>query len=238
MFALVATASAASIDSPKLTSTSPVFWAVGVNPTQQKTIALTFDQKMSPAYTAWLGRSSLPPPDLDINSFMSQDRQTLSINVKLEPGKVYVFGLNEKALPGVGFQNQKGISLPPHFLVFQTAGAPKPEDAPPVLVRSLPSNGAQDIDPARTNAVVLTFDKPMRPQKHGLHLFEKNTEVDLSKARFAYSADGRTFTLYYTFKQSNTYRLELNSVHDIGFATVKRVPLWPVQVSFTTGALR
>lgn len=232
---LIINASAAPPEPPKLVSTSPVFWAVGVNAGGQKTISLTFDQRMGPAYTAWLGRSSLPPPQLDLNSSMSEDRQTFAIKVGLQPGKVYVLGLNEKNIQGVGFQNEKGLSLSPHFLVFQTAGAAAPDDAPPQVVRSLPSNGDRQVDPARTKAIVLSFDKPMQTAKQGLHLFENNSAIDISKTRFGYSADGRTFTLYYDFKASTPYRLELNSVTDIGFASAKRVPLWPVQVSFTTG---
>lgn len=221
-------------DAPKLTSSSPPLWGVGVNSAVQKTISLTFDQRMSPAYTAWLGRSSLPPPDLDMNSSMSQDRLTFSTKARLEAGKVYVLALNEKNIDGVGFQNEKGASLAPTYLVFQTAGAPKPEDAPPIVLKSLPANGEQQVDPARTKAIVLSFDKPMQTAKQGLHLFENNTAIDISKARFGYSADGRTFTLYYDFKASTPYRMELNSVTDIGFASAKRVPLWPVQIGFTT----
>lgn len=237
-FVLLASGQAGSPVPPKLISTSPEFWAVGVDPSNQKQVSLTFDQQMSPAYTAWLGRSSLPPPEIDINSTMSQDRRTMAMKVKLQPAKVYVFGLNEKTIPGVGFQNEIGLSLPPHFLVFQTAGTPKPEDAPPVVVRTLPANGEQQVDPARTKAIVLIFDKPMQPTKQGLHLFENNNAIDVSKARFGYSADGRTFTLYYEFKASTPYRVGLNNVNDIGFATANRVPLWPVQIAFTTGQPR
>ena len=218
---------------PKLTVTVPALWAVGVNPSQ-KEISLTFDQQMSPGYTAWLGRSSLPP-EVDINSTMSQDRRTFAMKVKLlQPGKVYVFALNEKAIPGVGFQNETGLTLPSTYLVFQTAGTPKPEDAPPLVVRSLPTNGDPQVDPAKTKAIVLTFDRPMQTAKQGLHVFENNIPVDLSKSRFGYSPDGRTFTLYYDFKPSTSYRVALNNTNDIGFASVSHVPLWPVQISFST----
>lgn len=233
-FVLLASGQAVAPVPPKLISTSPAFWAVGVDPTSQKQVSLTFDQQMSPAYTAWLGRSSIPP-ELDINSTMSQDRRIFFMKVKLQPAKVYVFGLNEKAIPGVGFQNEIGLSLPPHFLVFQTAGTPKSEDAPPVIVRSIPANGTQLVDPAKTKAIVLNFDKPMQTAKHGLHFFENNNAIDLSKARFGYSTDGRTFTVYYDFKASTPYRLELNNVNDIGFTSSTRIPLWPVQIAFSTG---
>ncbi len=217
---------------PKITSTSPAFWAVNVNAAAQSKITLTFDQPMHPAFSAWLGRSSVAP-EIDLNSTMTPDRTSVSTSVKLQPGRVYVLALNEKKIPGVGFQNDNGISAQSYYLVFQTLGTPKPEDAPPVLVRCAPANGAT-IDPAKTAGITLFFDKPMKPDKQGLHLFENNAPVDLSKARFAYSPDGKSFTLYCGFKPSTSYRVELNSVNDIGFASKNRIPLWPLQFAFNT----
>lgn len=231
---LTALATPALADPPKLVSTSPVFWAVGVDPSQQKTVSLTFDQRMSPAYTAWLGRSSISPPEFNPNSSMSEDRRTFSVKVGLQPGKVYVLGLNEKNIPGVGFQNEKGLTLVPHFLVFQTAGAPKAEDAAPSVVRSVPADGDQQVDSARIRGITLIFDQSMETKKHGLHLFENNSAVNLSKIPFAYGADGRTFTLSYNFKRATQYRLELNNTNDIGFARATKIPLWPSKISFST----
>src|SRR5581483_10120136 len=99
----------------RLVSTSPAAWAVGVSPTTQRSVSLTFDQPMNPAFSAWLGRSSVAP-QIDLNSSMTADHMTISTPVKLQPGKVYVLALNEKAIPGVGFQNDKGVSAAPYFL--------------------------------------------------------------------------------------------------------------------------
>jgi hypothetical protein len=218
---------------PTIVSTSPAFWATGVNAATQKTVTLQFDQQMIPAFTAWLGRSSIAP-EIELNSSMTPDRTSFSTGIKLQPGKVYVLGLNEKNIPGVGFQNDKGISAPPYFLVFQTAGSPRPEDNPPALVRTSPSNGANDVNPARTVGVSLVFDRPMKPDRHGVQMFEGGTPVNLAAARFAYSPDGRTFTLYYQFKPMQSYRLQLNDVRNIGFASTTRIPMWPVQLAFKT----
>lgn len=220
-------------DPPKLTSTSPAFWALGVK-TDQKAISATFDQPMRSGFWDWFGRDTLSPAST-LHSVFTSDRLTCSVDVKLQPGKVYVVGMNERGIPGVGFQSEKGVSLPPTFLVFQTVGVPKSEDAPPVVLKTLPANGEQQVDPARTKAIVLTFDRPMQTAKQGLHLFENNNPVDLSKAQSGYSSDGRTFTLYYNFKPSTPYRAVLNTVNDIGFASAGRVPLWPVEITFTTG---
>lgn len=218
---------------PTLVSTSPPFWATNVNPAQ-KTLSLTFDQPLRSGFWDWFGRDVLSPPS-NLHTEMSSDRMTCSVEVNLQPGKVYICGLNEKGIHGVGFQNEKGASLPPHYLVFQTAGTPSPDDAPPHARGIFPANGAQQVDSTRIRAIMITFDQPMVAKKHGLHLFENNSLVDISKVPFAYSPDGRTFTLPYNLKPRTQYRLELNNVHDIGFSRATRVPLWPVQASFATG---
>jgi hypothetical protein len=221
----------------KLVSTSPTFWATNVNPVAQKTISLTFDQRLRGKLTDWIGLDVLSPPS-DFQTTFSPDQMSCSIAVRLDPGKVYICALNGRGLPGVGFQTEKGLGLPPSFLVFQTAGTPKPEDAPPLVVRSMPANADQQVDPAKTKAIVLTFDRPMQTAKQGLHLFENNNPIDISKSRLGYSADGRTFTLYYDFKPSTPYRVALNNNNDIGFSSATRVPLWPVQLTFATAQPR
>lgn len=232
-FTLSITVSALS-DSPKLVSTTPVFWSVGINAATQKTASLTFDQPMRSGFWDWFGRDVLSP-DSSLHTTMSPDGTTVSVDIKVAPGKVYIMGLNEKGLPGVGFQNAKGFSLPPTYLVFQTAGTAAPEDAPPRVKGIVPANGTQQIDSTRIRAIVITFDQPMGTKKHGLHLFENDNPVDISKLPFGYSPDGKTFTLSYNFKPATRYRMELNSVTDIGFSRANRVPLWPVRIAFTTG---
>lgn len=227
-------AACAFADPLKLVSSSPQFWTTNVNPATQKRISLTFDQRLRANLTDWVGLDVLSPPS-DLQTKISPDHTSCSIDVHLEPGHVYICGLNERGIPGVGFQNEKGLPFPPTYLVFQTAGTPTPEDAPPRVIKTLPSNGATGLDPTKLKSMAITFDVPMNPKKHGLHLSEDKQPVDLSRAAFQYSADGKTFTLAYDFKPSKTYTLELNNLHDIGFSRATRVPLWPVQFTFTTG---
>src|SRR2546423_3204412 len=215
-----------------LLSTSPQFWATNVNASSQKTISLTFDQKLRSTLTDWIGLDVLSPPS-DLETKYSPNHLSCSINVHLDSGHVYVCALNGRGLPGVGFQNEKGFTLPPTFLVFQTAGNVVPQDAPPRVVRSIPQHGAI-VDSGRSQSLTITFDKSMNPKKHGPHMFENNNPVDISKVPFAYSADGITLTLAYAFKPATQYRFELNDIHDIGFSGANRVPLWPVQISFST----
>ena len=166
---------------------------------------------------------------------MGADLKSFGLQVTLEPGKVYIMGLNERGIPGVGFQNEKGISLRPTYLVFQTAGNPAAEDAPPRALRTFPANGAQDVNPATTKGITVTFDRAMEPKKHGFHLVEAKHPVDLKAVTFAYSSDGRAFTLNYALRPSTHYEVQMNSTEDIGFAAATRVPLWPVHFAFTTG---
>jgi Bacterial Ig-like domain len=226
-------ATAALAEPLRLLSTSPQFWATNVNASSQKVVSLTFDQGLRPGFWDWFGRDVLSPPS-DLHTLLTPDKMTCTLEVRLDPGHVYVCALNGRGIPGVGFQTEKGVSLPPTFLVFQTAGNIAPQDAPPRVVRSVPQHGAA-IDPRRVQSLTVTFDKPMDMKKHGLHMFENSNPVDLSKVQFAYSAAGSTFTLPFAFKASAQYRLELNDIHDIGFSAANRVPLWPAQISFSTG---
>ena len=126
---------------------------------------------------------------------MGADLKSFGLQVSLQPGKVYIMGLNERGIPGVGFQNDKGISLKPTYLVFQTAGNPAPEDAPPRAVSTVPSSGAEDVNPATRKGITVIFDRGMEKTKHGFHLFEEKQPVDLKSVTFTYSPDAKTFTL-------------------------------------------
>jgi hypothetical protein len=220
----------------KLVSSTPPTWAVGVDPTT-KILSLTFDQPIRAGFWDWFGRDVLSPPS-SVHVTTNSERTTCSVDVRLQPGKAYICGLNEKGIPGIGFQNEKGLSLPPTFLVFQTAGTPAPDDVPPHVVRAIPGNGETAVDPSRVKSLAVTFDVPMNAKKHGMHLFENETPVDISKAVVQYSADGKTFLLGYNFKPGANYRVELNSTQDIGFTRATRVPLWPVKFAFSTAQPR
>src|SRR5262245_60669316 len=106
-----------AFDSPKVVSASPNFWATGVPASSTKAVSVIFDQTMRSGFWDFLGRNTLPPPS-NYEVEMGADLKSYRLHVRLEPGKVYIMGLNERGLPGVGFQNEKGISLQPTYLVF------------------------------------------------------------------------------------------------------------------------
>jgi Bacterial Ig-like domain len=223
-----------AFEPPKVVSTSPKFWEIGVSPSRQSAIAVTFNQIMRSGFWDFLGNDTLSP-QTNYETTMGSDLKSFSLRVTLHPGKVYIMGLNERGIPGVGFQNDKGISLKPTYLVFQTAGNPSQQNAPPRALSTFPGNGARDVNPAAIKAITVSFDRAMETKKHGLHLFEEKQPVDLTGATFNYSTDGKTFSLTYAFKSSTHYEVQMNSTEDIGFAATNRAPLWPVHFAFTTG---
>jgi hypothetical protein len=223
-----------AFEPPKIVSTSPKCWESGVPSASLKAVSITFDQTMRSGFWDFLGNNTLSP-QTNYDTTMGADLKSFGLQVTLEPGRVYIMGLNERGIPGVGFQNEKGISLRPTYLVFQTAGNPAAEDAPPRALRTFPANGAQDVNPATTKGITVTFDRAMEPKKHGFHLVEAKHPVDLKAVTFAYSSDGRAFTLNYALRPSTHYEVQMNSTEDIGFAAATRVPLWPVHFAFTTG---
>ena len=218
---------------PTIVSSSPPFWAVGV-PSSTKTVSITFDQPIRPGFDSWIGRSSVLP-EVEKEPKLSADLRTSELAVKMAPAHVYVFALNEKGISGVGFQNDHGYSMTKRFLVFQTAGTPAADEMPPRAVSTIPASNAQDVDPSKVKTLSITFDRPMYTEKHGLHMKEAGKPVDLKAAKFQYSPDGKGFSLGYEFKPSTSYEFELNNTEDIGFASAKRIPLWPAKLAFTTG---
>ena len=219
---------------PKIVGANPGFWARDVPPTTG-TISLTFDQPMRPGFSAWAGPSALLPEEFGAKERFSADLRSLGLDVKLAPGNVYVFGINERGKPGVGFQNAQGTSVPPHFLVFQTAGQPAPEKAPPVLKESIPKNFDMSVDPAKVRSLAFTFDRPMVRDAHGLTLTAGGVPVDLGEVPFQWDEEGTTLTLNHQPDPNTLYRATLNSTFDIGFRSdLARIPLWPVTVTFRT----
>ncbi|MGI8889933.1 MAG: Ig-like domain-containing protein [Chthoniobacterales bacterium] len=219
---------------PKIVATTPKFWEIGVAPSAVKEVKVSFDRVMRSGFWDFLGNNVLPPPT-NYETTMTPDLKSFGMRVNLQPGKVYILGLNERGIPGVGFQNDLGVSAHPAFLVFQTAGNPSAEDAPPRALSTSPGHASENVDPDRLKGIIVVFDQAMKAEKHGLHLFEEKKPVDLTKTTFSYSPDGKTFTLNYALKPSTHYEVVMNSTEDIGFATTNRVPLWPVRFSFATG---
>ncbi len=219
---------------PRIVGSNPGFWSMDVPPTTD-TISLTFDQPMRPGFSAWAGPSALLPEEFGSKERFSADLKSLGLDVKLSPGTVYVFGINERGKAGVGFQNSQGSSVPPHFLVFQTRGPVAPEKSPPAFKESTPNNFAMEVDPSAVRALTFSFDRPMDRDRHGVILTAGGVPVDLASVPFAWDDAGQTLTLRYPLRPNTLYRATLNSISNIGFrSSEERIPLWPITLTFRT----
>jgi len=104
------------VSAPHVVSTVPAFGDCGVDP-GLTSIVIRFDQDMSPSYSV-MNSDNFPQVT---GKPVWDDKRTLSIPVKLFPGKLYTMQLN--STKSRGFSNLEGIPLSPVDLLFQTKPA-------------------------------------------------------------------------------------------------------------------
>lgn len=218
---------------PQLVQTEPAAWSTSVRPSLRR-VLLQFDQPMRPGFTDWIGRRSLMPAEFTLDDHISPDLRSQWLDVSLEPGRVYVFALNERGRRGVGFQNQRGVAMEPHFLVFRTSGQMLAEHSPPQVVSTSPEHQASDVDPALFTGISVTFDRPMMTDDHGFIVAVNNQLLRLDEIEFEWNDEATTCLLRLPLLPQSRYRVILNSQRNIGFRATNRAPLWPVQLSFQT----
>src|SRR5438093_9161274 len=78
-----------AFEPPKVVSTSPKFWQIGVSPSRQNAIAVTFDQIMRSGFWDFLENATLSP-QTNYETTMGSDLKSFSLRVTLHPGKVYI----------------------------------------------------------------------------------------------------------------------------------------------------
>ncbi len=98
---------------PKIVMTVPEFGDCNVDP-ELKEIVIKFDQDMSPGMSL-VNTKNVPP---STSKAQWTDKKTLSIPVKLLPGKLYSLALNSSRFQN--FKNLDGIPLNPDELIFKT----------------------------------------------------------------------------------------------------------------------
>lgn len=219
---------------PRLEQTDPAAWSTSVRPSLRR-VRLQFDQPMRPGFTDWIGRRSLMPDEFSLEDQISPDLRNQWMDVQLEPGRVYVFALNERGRRGVGFQNQQGVAMEPHFLVFRTTGQMLFEHSPPEVASTSPKSNATDVDPAEFSGISVTFNRPMMTDDHGFIIATDGQLLRLDDTLFEWNDDATTCLLQLPLRPNSRYRVILNSQRNIGFRADNRVPLWPVQFAFETG---
>lgn len=104
------------VNAPHIVSTVPAFGDCEVDPGLTK-IVIRFDQDMMPSYSV-MNSENFPQVT---GKPVWDDKRTLSIPVKLFPGKLYTMQLNSTRT--WGFSNLEGIPLSPVDLLFQTKPA-------------------------------------------------------------------------------------------------------------------
>jgi beta-lactamase regulating signal transducer with metallopeptidase domain len=225
---------------PKIVAMAPENGAKDVD-AGLKAIRVTFNIPMDTGGFSWTGGGpTFPTIPEGKKPRWARDGKSCTLPVELKPGAKYELGLN--SFSHKNFASKWGVPLEPVRYEFRTAGDPasaEEEDAtvakpgePPRIVRMIPDNGAQDVDPS-LKRIRVTFDRPMAAgfswTGGGEHF---PTIPDGAKPKW--SADRKTCTLPVALRPDWDYRLGLNSPSFKNFASAEGSPLEPVVYGFRT----
>lgn len=101
----------------------------------------------------------------------------------------------------------------------------------PKVVSFSPADGATDVDASSVTAIVITFDRPMRPGNFAMVAIPAAAMLPATgRPQFA----ERTVTLPCRLTPGITYGAQLNSAEHMAFADEQGIPLAPVTYRFTT----
>jgi beta-lactamase regulating signal transducer with metallopeptidase domain len=228
---------AARVRVPKVVNSTPEIGDTDVDP-RLSLITVTFDVPMDTGGFSWTGSGpQFPTVPAGEKPRWSRDGKTCTLPVTLQPGNQYELGLN--SVYHKNFASKWGVPLEPVRFKFATAGtaldhANTPVDpaSPPVIVKIVPENGAQDVDPTLTK-IEVTFDRPMAASFSWTGSGEHFPSIPEGK-KPRWSADKKTCILPVALKPSWPYRLGLNSPSHKNFASAGGVPLEPVVYEFRT----
>jgi len=105
---------------PRVVSMSPPDGAVNVDPATSE-LRVTFDRVMDEGWS-WVTEGKESFPEAVGKAFMTPDRRTAVMPVRLEPGRTYVVWLNRGQYNY--FRDRAGVQLEPVRWSFSTAPAP------------------------------------------------------------------------------------------------------------------
>ena len=108
-------------------------------------------------------------------------------------------------------------------------------DAAPKLVASTPAIGASDVDPALAE-IIFTFDTAMRDQSWSVVGADSGTPKVVGAPK--YDAARKVLTIPVRLEPERSYRFSLNSEQKRGFQSEQGIALEPVEVAFTTRAIK
>jgi beta-lactamase regulating signal transducer with metallopeptidase domain len=222
---------------PKVVEMEPENGATDVDP-GVKALRVKFDISMNTDGFSWTGGGPTFPkiPNGQKPRWL-RDGKTCVLPVQLELGKKYELGLN--SFSHKNFTSKWGVPLEPVRYTFQTSGdAPqraesRPEPGqPPQIVKMVPENGADNVDPSLREITVM-FDRPMAEGFSWTGGGENFPTIPQGK-KPNWSRDRKTCTLPVELKPNWQYRLGLNSPSFKNFASADGIPLEPVVYEFKT----
>ncbi len=103
--------------------------------------------------------------------------------------------------------------------------------ASPRIVKMIPANGAQDVDP-KLEAIVVTFDRPMKDKQWAVMRLSDNFP-EMAGA-LSYDKDRKVFTIPVKLKPDTEYELGLNADGFLVFRSEAGDILYPVVIRFKT----
>jgi beta-lactamase regulating signal transducer with metallopeptidase domain len=217
---------------PLIVRTVPKSGATNVDPAIDS-ISVTFDRDMQKGMS-WTGGPPYFPPGDETRIPYWKDKRTCVLPVKLAKGQLFRLGINSKSF--TNFRAEGGIPAPPSVICFTTKGAKKSLERRlrvPKIVKLVPQNGAQEIDP-KLEALRVTFDMPMGEGFSWTGGGPNFPKIPAGK-RPRWSNDGRTCILPVELKPNTSYELGLNSLSHNNFESKWGIPLPPVRYAFATG---
>lgn len=113
------------------------------------------------------------------------------------------------------------------------AQEPSIENAPPVVVRTMPMAGAQNVDPATTE-IVVTFSKAMQDGSWSWSTLGQENYPETT-GNPHYEADGRSCVLPVKLVPGKFYAIWLNSEKFKNFKDTQGKPAVPYLLTFVTG---
>ena len=226
---LVTPASAISPHRPCVTASNPKDGQVGVGP-GLKTVAVTFNRRMSTRSDGWSGHGP-SYPTVRGRSYWDQDRRTCTLPVRLSPGRCYVVGINEGS--ETGFEGRHGARALPYTIVFATRGFDTGATALPFawVKQTVPRCGASEVAPGRS-----TLDIGLsRPVKGGAGPWQRyGPVVPRMLSLPAFSDDGDAVRMSVMLRAACDYAIDIHSRCHPGLAARNGEYLLPYWLAFRT----
>jgi hypothetical protein len=232
---------------PVVVSTSPQAFSNDIESSLGE-ITVTFNQPMLDESWSWIGGGKTYPKTPGEPSY-DPNRQSCSLPVKLEPGKVYWVGINSPSNPN--FKSEAGIPAQRYVILFSTKdpnGNPTPipdklsaqarainEDSEraksPVIVKTSPQAYSDDIEPL-LSVITVTFNRPMTDKSWswtgGGKTFPEITGEP------SYDSDKTTCSLPVKLEPGKVYWVGINSPSYQNFKSKAGIPVKRYVIMFAT----